>query len=341
MGDTSVPLPDLRTEDSDVQSGYASWVSGLVSEYSIDGLRLDSVMEVSTGFWSSFKSAAGVYILGEVDSGDASYVCGFQDYVPGILNYATYFPLVAAFSSTSGSMSNLASMINTVKGSCSDMSVLGSFSENHDQPRFASITGDMAAARNVIAYTMLADGIPIIYEGQEQHYNALGGSSDPYNREAIWTSGYDTSAPLYELVTTLNKIRKQAISDDSTYIAYNNYPIYTDTTTIAMRKGKMVTVLSNKGASGASYTQSIASGYSSGTQVTELLTCTTLTADSSGNLAVPMASGQPRVYYPTASLGNSGLCSSSTKRQFIVPHPRPRYVIDPARGRMVGRTFVA
>jgi alpha-amylase len=208
-------------------------------------------------------------------------------------------------------------MINTVKSSCSDTSLVGSFSENHDQPRFASLTGDMSQARNVLSYTMLADGIPIVYEGQEQHYNAEGGSNDPYNREAIWFSDYNTEAELYELVATLNKARKQAISDDSSYLTYQNYPIYTDTTTLAMRKGKMVTVLSNKGADGASYTQSIASGYAGGTGLTEVLSCDTLSADSDGNVDVPMANGQPRVYYPTSSLSGSGLCGAGSKRSVM------------------------
>lgn len=178
----------------------------------------------------------------------------------------------------------------------------------------------MALARNVITYTMLADGIPIIYEGQEQHYNALGGSGVPYNREAVWLSGYNQQAPLYELVATLNTIRKNAISDDDSYISYMNWPIYTDTTTIAMRKGNMVTVLSNKGSNGASYTQSIASGYSSGTQVTELLTCATLTVDGSGNLWVPMSAGEARIYYPSDSIGS--LCGGSSK-------PRMRFMARP------------
>ncbi|KAK5123434.1 hypothetical protein LTR08_006449 [Meristemomyces frigidus] len=322
VGDTSVSLPDLRTENSDVATGYQTWIKQLVSNYSIDGLRLDTAMEVNTGFWSGFSAAAGVYMVGEVDEADAGYVCGFQNYIPGVLNYGTYFPLVSAFSSTTGSISNLASVIGTVKSSCKDTSLLGTFSENHDQPRFASLTEDMALARNVITFTMLGDGVPIIYEGQEQHYNALGGSSDPYNREAIWFSKYNQTAPLYTLVATLNKIRKQASNDDSTYLTYQNYPIYTDTTTIAMRKGKMVTVLSNKGAAGASYTQSIASGYASGTKVTELLTCATLTAGSSGKLTVPMASGQPRVYYPTTGLAGSGLCGAVAPSLRFMPKPK-------------------
>lgn len=173
----------------------------------------------------------------------------------------------------------------------------------------------MSLARNVITYTILADGIPIIYEGQEQHYNALGGSTDPYNREAIWFSDYNTAAPLYQLVATLNTARKMAITaEGNNYINYQNWPIYTDTTTLAMRKGNMITVLSNKGANGASYTQSIPTQLPSGWELTEVLTCQTVYTDSNGYINVPMANGLSRVYYPTASLPGSGLCGASSKR---------------------------
>lgn len=103
-------------------------------------------------------------------------------------------------------------MINTVVSQCRDSTVLGSFSENHDQPRFASKTQDYTLAKNIVAFTILADGIPIIYQGQEQHYSAVGGSNAPYNREAIWLSKYDTEATLYQFIKTLNNIRTYAIS---------------------------------------------------------------------------------------------------------------------------------
>jgi alpha-amylase len=41
LGDTKVPLPDLNTQDPTVVSGYANWIKSLVSEYGIDGLRID------------------------------------------------------------------------------------------------------------------------------------------------------------------------------------------------------------------------------------------------------------------------------------------------------------
>lgn len=197
-------------------------------------------------------------------------------------------------------MSALSAMISTVKSDCADSTVLGTFSENHDQPRFASVTGDMSLAENIIAFTLLADGIPIIYEGQEQHYNAEGGSSVPYNREAIWYSDYNTDATLYLLIAQLNAIRSYAISAASDYLTYQNYVIYGDTSTIAMRKGEdaqVITVLSNLGADGASYTLDLGStGWDAGAEVMELLTCTSVTVASDGTLPVPMASGLPRIY---------------------------------------------
>lgn len=75
----------------------------------------------------------------------------------------------------------------------------------------------MSLAKNAVAFTIMADGIPIIYAGQEQHYN---GGSDPYNREAVWLSGYDTNKDLYKLIATGNAIRSHAIRQDDGYLSY-------------------------------------------------------------------------------------------------------------------------
>ena len=88
MGSQNVPLPDLRAEDSGIASTLNSWIAGLVSDYSIDGLRIDSAMEVHPDFYAGFQSAAGVYSIGEVFYSDSDFVCGYQDYLPGVFNYA-------------------------------------------------------------------------------------------------------------------------------------------------------------------------------------------------------------------------------------------------------------
>jgi len=41
MGDEKVPLPDVDTRNPTVISQYGEWISNLVQEYNIDGLRID------------------------------------------------------------------------------------------------------------------------------------------------------------------------------------------------------------------------------------------------------------------------------------------------------------
>jgi alpha-amylase len=173
---------------------------------------------------------------------------------------------------------------------CADTTLLGSFTENHDVPRFANYTSDMSLAKNAIAFTILADGIPIIYAGQEQHYS---GGNTPYEREATWLSGYDTGATLYAWVASLNQIRNQAIYKDSTYLTYKASPVYSDTSTIVMRKGnagyQIIGVFSNLGSGGSSYALTLTSsetGFNASQAIVEVMGCMSYTTDSSGNLAV-------------------------------------------------------
>ena len=88
-GDTTVPLPDLRTEDTYVANTWNAWISQLVSDYGIDGLRMDSAIETDPQFWAGWQDAAGVYVVGETYEADAGYVCGFQKVIDGVLNYPT------------------------------------------------------------------------------------------------------------------------------------------------------------------------------------------------------------------------------------------------------------
>ncbi|KAJ5622772.1 hypothetical protein N7490_011377 [Penicillium lividum] len=313
LGDTTVSLPDLDTTLTSVQTIWYDWVAALVSNYSIDGLRIDTVKHVQESFWPDYNDAAGVYCVGEVYDGDPAYTCPYQDYLDGVLNYPIYYQLLYAFEDSSGSISDLYNMINSVASDCADPTLLGNFIENHDNPRFASYTSDYSQAKNVISFVFLSDGIPIIYAGQEQHYS---GGSDPDNREATWLSGYSTTATLYEFIASTNAIRNLAISADSTYITTLNDAFYQDSNTLAMKKGSstspVITVLSNKGSSASSYTLTLSgSGYSSGTVLMEMYTCTSVTVDSSGDIAVPMASGLPRVFMLSSSVTGSGLCGTT------------------------------
>lgn len=149
----------------------------------------------------------------------------------------------------------------------------------------------------------------MVYQGQEQHFK---GNGTPYNREALWTSGYNTNAPLYQLVATLNKVRKQAGRVDPQYYDVVSYPIYTGSSEIAIRKGnegrQTILVLSSNGANGGAYTLTLPVTYEPGKVVTEIITCTNYTIKEDGSLDLAMDKGEPRVLWPADQMGGSGLC---------------------------------
>ncbi|KAL2826977.1 glycoside hydrolase superfamily [Aspergillus cavernicola] len=309
LGDNIVSLSDLNTQSSEVRNIWYDWVEDIVANYSIDGLRMDTVKHVEKDFWSGYTQAAGVYSVGEVFDGSPSYTCDYQNYMDGVMNYPVYYPLRAAFTSSSGNMGDLYNMVYTVSSSCKDPTLLGSFSENHDNARFPSITQDFSLAKNVLAFVFFSDGIPIIYAGQEQHY---AGGEDPYNREPVWWASYSTQSELYQFIAATNKIRKLAISRSSSYVTDRNNPFYSDTHHIAMNKGGVLALLNNYGANGGSYTFDLYNhGYSSGSSVVELYTCTSIQVSSTGNIAVPMASGLPRLLVPASWVVGSGLCGTT------------------------------
>jgi alpha-amylase len=317
LGSNNVPLPDLKTEDSGVQNIFDSWIAQLVQNYTIDGLRIDTAKHVNTGFWQPFLQAAGgIYAVGEVLDGDPKYVCPYQNYMPGVLNYPTYYTITQAFQSTGGSIANLVNGVNQMKSTCVDTTLLGSFLENHDQPRFPSYTSDVSLTKNAIAFTLLQDGIPIIYQGQEQFFR---GGDVPADREALWTSKYSTTSTLYTFIKQINSLRNWVKQRDTAYLTYKAQPTSPDSRTIIMRKGSVVSIYNNRGANGAaSFTLSASvSGFTSGQSVTEILTCKVSSADSSGNLAISITGGLPQILYPTSALSGSGLCTGTTTSTFI------------------------
>lgn len=144
FGVQAVALPDLRTEDDIVVSMIQQWVSELVGNYSIGGLRIDATKHVDNPYLAKFTEVSGVFTMGEVYTGDTGLVCGYEYFVTGLLNFPIYFPAIQAF--TAGDMPGLAAKVREVQTDCEDFTRLGTFLENHDIPRFASLIKDMAVS---------------------------------------------------------------------------------------------------------------------------------------------------------------------------------------------------
>ncbi|KAK1148926.1 hypothetical protein N8T08_007601 [Aspergillus melleus] len=306
-GDQTVPLPDLKTEDKHVQAMLQEWIKETISNYSIDGLRLDAAKHVTPDFLPAFQEEADTFITGEVFDKSVQNICGYQDKLTSLPNYPIYFSLLDAF--TLGNTSSLPNQVEVMKNNCPDVTAMASFSENHDIARFASLKDDMTLAKNLLTFTLLFDGIPIIYQGQEQHFS---GSHDPQNREALWLSGYDTQAPLYKAISTLNRLRKHASLVDPEYLNTQTYPIYKGLSEMGFRKGRegrqVVMVLSTQGSQSGAYTVRMMNGYQPSYVVIDVFTCKTYTINDMGELRLDMDKGEPRVLYPTNLMYGSGLC---------------------------------
>lgn len=155
-----VALADLRTEDTKVVTAFGTWIKELVSNYTIDGLRIDAAKHVDNAFLPQFVSDSGVFALGEILTGEVPDFCPYQTngLLPGMPNYLDYYKIITAFNG--GDMNEIDAIRHDTRASCNDTALMASFIENHDMPRFASYNGDMALAKNAMAYTIVTDGIP-------------------------------------------------------------------------------------------------------------------------------------------------------------------------------------
>lgn len=159
---------------------------------------------------------------------------------------------------------------------------------------------------------MLFDGIPLVYQGQEQH---LDGNGTPKQREAIWLTKYNTDAVLYKLTATLNKIRKHAYILSRDYLELPTHTIYQDSSVLAFTKGvegrQVVMVLSSQPSTSTYYTIRLPYSYNAGVELLDVLNCKNYTVDNNGLLEVDMDKGEPRVFFPTEYMDGSGLCGFS------------------------------
>lgn len=177
----------------------------------------------------------------------------------------------------------------TLASTCQDTTLLGTFTENQDQPRLGYYTQDVALLKNALAFTLLTDGIPVIYYGAEQQ---LKGLTDPGNREALWATGYKVDSPLYLALAAMNAARN-AIAKNVDYAYWSPYWTWKSKwilepgDVIAVRKGydhSIVAVMTNVGSNAADIGPFTVmdTNFLEGDLVVDVLSCTTQTAGQYG-----------------------------------------------------------
>eukprot|EP00026_Physarum_polycephalum_P007939 Phypoly_transcript_08011.p1 GENE.Phypoly_transcript_08011~~Phypoly_transcript_08011.p1 ORF type:complete len:464 (+),score=43.48 Phypoly_transcript_08011:118-1509(+) len=283
-------LPDLNQTNSFVSNALLSWITNLTSFYGFDGVRIDTVPEVDVTFWKPFQQAAGVYGVGEVYNGDVNYVASYQGPLDAVLSYPLFFTLRNTFESGQ-SLYNLQTTLQQYQSAFSDLDLLGTFIDNHDQPRFLNGNHDYKCYQNAITYVLIGQGIPIIYYGTEQGFN---GSADPNNREILWASGFSMSNPLFTLIATLIKYRKSA--------QVWNYPQvqrYADDQFYAFTRGNTFVALTNGGSNQGQITRNITfHPYSNGQKLCNIFYSMDCVTVANGCFEVYLDKGESKVFYP-------------------------------------------
>ena len=212
-------LPDLKQENDWVTEKLLEWIHDLVQKYNLDGIRIDTIMEVPKWFWDKFRVSAGVFQIGEAFNGNTGYVADYQNHLDSVFNYPLYYAIQNAFC---GSFRNLENYWWNDRKVFPAPEYLSTFVENHDNPRFLNRCNDRNKFTNAAVFSIVWEGIPVFYYGGEQYYS---GGADPANREPMWDSNYNTNTDLYKYLTAAHQMRKlmwdktpvQRYADDNFY----------------------------------------------------------------------------------------------------------------------------
>ncbi|KAF1960776.1 glycoside hydrolase [Byssothecium circinans] len=298
-------LPDINTQSPAIRTLFQNWIKWLVMEYSFDGLRIDTVRHVEKDFWAGFSAAAGVYCIGEVFDGNPDYLAGYSKALPGLLDYAIYYPMNRFFQQK-GSSQDLVDMHNAVSSKLPDPSALGTFLDNHDNTRWLNQKNDQSLFKNALAYVILSRGIPIIYYGTEQAY---AGGNDPANREDLWRSNFNTNSDLYKALTKLIGARKSA----GGLAGNDQVHLYVSSTAYAFsRAGGNLVVLTTNAGSGNSQQHCFNAQRANGRWM-NVFGSGTVTSDSGGQLCVTVSNGEPVVLLSDSSAPTTTLITTTAQ----------------------------
>ncbi|HEX8076717.1 MAG TPA: alpha-amylase family glycosyl hydrolase, partial [Chthoniobacterales bacterium] len=195
-------LDDLFTEHPRVVDGMIDIYTFWISEFGVDGFRIDTVKHVNMEFWQKFapailnqasrKGIKEFFTFGEVFSGDVPFLSEYttKGRLPAVLDFA--------FQGSARSFASRGEATNTLRDlfaaddyytdADSNAYSLPTFLGNHDIGRFSHFldqdnpgaTDAQLLARDRLAHALMyfVRGEPIVYYGDEQGFTGDGGDKD-------------------------------------------------------------------------------------------------------------------------------------------------------------------
>ncbi|RIJ33068.1 alpha-amylase family glycosyl hydrolase [Henriciella mobilis] len=196
-------LDDLMTEDPRVVAGFIDIYKQWITDYRVDGFRIDTAKHVNPEFWQAFVPAMeaharslGIHhfhVFGEVYEFDAGRLSAYttRDRLTSVLDFALQSVLqdIVVNGAPARRLEELFEVDHSYADGLETAAILPTFLGNHDMGRFAGflreadpdMTDEEMLARLKLAHAMLifSRGVPTIYYGDEQ-----GFVSDGHDRAA-------------------------------------------------------------------------------------------------------------------------------------------------------------
>lgn len=254
-------LDDLFTEHPRVVDGFIDIFKAWITEYRIDGFRVDTAKHVNSEFWQRFVPAVteharaqGIphfHVFGESYYFDPAQLARFthEDRMTSILDFAFADRALQALGQGKGTrvLAELYQVDAVYAGGRDAARQLPTFLGNHDMGRFAyrlrsampDVSADELARRVRVGHAlmMFARGMPVIYYGDEQGF--VGDGNDQSARETLFASRVESYLDNDLLLT------------DATHATDNyrtDHPLYRDFADmarirreeVALRRGRQV-----------------------------------------------------------------------------------------------------
>jgi len=237
-------LGDLNHSVLEVRQELLRWAVHMVQSYKIDVVRLDTAPYVPKDFLAELQAAVPAEVIGEVTTTNMTFHASYQKasasdaslgllpgskVLDGILNFPLSWAAPGEFCGSSFNLTNLGKVmrLQMTSGLYSQLDLLGNFPDNHDfGPRIGQhCMASKARWANVLAFTMFARGVPIVYYGTEQDLHGKMGL-----RDSLWEYGYNANSWLYSFFANANKARRDynlGVSDAEVISAGEEYLVFT------------------------------------------------------------------------------------------------------------------
>ena len=205
-------LVKLNVWNGEVREYLFDTVRFWVSEFDIDGIRLDAADVLDFGFMRDLRGVCDsikseFWLMGEVIHGDYSRWAN-QGMLHSVTNYELHKGLYSGHNDHN--YFEIAHSIRRLNGIVGDKIRLYTFVDNHDVSRIWSKLNNKAHLFNVMLLLYTVPGIPSLYYGSEFGIPGDKQRGSDWNlRPALNLSDFSEDAPLCRLIKALGRIKKQ------------------------------------------------------------------------------------------------------------------------------------